>query len=271
MSRRHVRLCAALAATCAALLGAGSAAAQRSSIPDTNWRQRDRPALRNNRPHSIWTFEFELRFGPYYPEVDEEFNGAAAPYAEILNDNAQFYFGVEVDWLPFRIPYVGAIGPGIGWGFTTASAEAKKVVEPSAPSGVDTSLTIMPMHLSAVLRVDEIMRRTIIPVVPYVKFGVGMAMWDMSEGGETARYIRQSDNQEVLARALSWGTHFALGGMLGLNWLSSRSSASIEDTLGIRNTYIFGEWMYANLDGIGSTPQLHAGTSTWVLGLALEM
>jgi hypothetical protein len=28
--------------------------------------------------------------------------------------------------------------------------------------------------------------------------------------------------------------------------------------------------MYANLDGVGSTPQMHVGTSTGVVGLALD-
>jgi hypothetical protein len=29
--------------------------------------------------------------------------------------------------------------------------------------------------------------------------------------------------------------------------------------------------MFANLDGLGSRPQMHVGTSTWVLGLAFDM
>jgi hypothetical protein len=28
--------------------------------------------------------------------------------------------------------------------------------------------------------------------------------------------------------------------------------------------------MYANLDGVGSTPQMHVGTSTGVVGVALD-
>ena len=59
--------------------------------------------------------------------------------------------------------------------------------------------------------------------------------------------------------------------MLGLRWIGGRSNFSLRETTGITNTYLFGEWMYANIDGIGSTPQLHAGTSTWVLGLALQL
>lgn len=274
-----LRWCVCAAAAGALLLSTSpSEAGAASKIPDTNWRQHDRAARRDERPHPISSFMFELRFGPYWPEVDEEFGGAATPYGQTfaeppedgeevdaggIEDDPQFYFGLEVDWLPVRIPYVGLIGPGLGWGITTTSAEAKidwpGTENDGKLSGVDTSLTIMPMHLSAVLRVDEIKRRTVVPIVPYIKFGLGMGIWDMSEGGDTER------------SGASFGTHLALGGMLGLSFIGGRSQASLEDTAGIRDTYLFGEWTYANLDGIGSKSQLHVGSSTWTLGLALQM
>jgi hypothetical protein len=267
-------LCASVAAALVTTAAVSQAAAQTSKIPKSDWRQQDRGAKRELRPHTPWNFMFELRFGPYWPEVDEEFGGAQYPYGQTfaegieddpggIEDDPQFYFGLELDWLPLRVPYVGLIGPGFGWGFTTTSANARVnwpgTDRDGQASDVNTSLTIMPMHLSAVLRVDEIKRRTVIPVVPYVKFGLGMGVWDMSEGGETE------------LSGVSFGTHLALGGMLGLGWIAGRSSASLEDTAGIRETYLFGEWTYGNLDGIGSSSQLHAGSSTWTLGLALQM
>ncbi len=289
MNRRNTRLSAALAAGCAILFAAGAASAQSSRIPSGNWRQRDRSSVREqNKAHDPWTFMFELRFGPYSPEVDEEFGGAQAPYGKTfaegpeapgkaapdpggIEDDPQFYFGVEVDWLPLRIPFVGLVGPGAGWGVTTTSTNAIVVSTGKPSDKVTTSLTIMPMHLSAVLRVDEIMRRTVIPVVPYAKFGVAMALWDMSEDGETARYTPAGASASILARGISYGTHLAIGGMLGLSWLGGRSNVSLRETMGITNTYMFGEWMFANIDGLGSKPQLHAGASTWVLGLALQL
>lgn len=285
MRRSLLRRGVALAAGLAVASLVSAAAAQSTRIPKSNWRQRDRTATRDTgRPSTLWNFVFEARFGPYWPEADEEFGGSAFPYAETfaegeeddpggLEDDPQFYFGVEVDWLPLRVPYVGLVGPGMGWGFTTTSANAR-VDWPGTPqdgtaSDVETSLTIMPMHLSAVLRVDEIMRRTVIPVVPYAKFGLAMAHWDMSEDGDTGELVVNGETKPT--RGVSFGTHLALGGMVGLSWLGGRSNAALEDTTGIRDVYVFGEWMYSNIDGIGSTPQFHAGTSTWVLGLALQM
>lgn len=280
LAKRLVGLLAGLAV--ASLVSA--AAAQTTRIPKSNWRQRDRSTKRVEEAHSPWTFAFEVRFGPYTPEVDEEFNGSAFPYAETFaegeeddagkrEDDPQFYFGLEVDWLPLRIPYVGVAGPGFGWGYTSTSSPAAidwpGTAQHGQPSDVDTSLTIMPMHLSAVLRIDEIARRTVVPVVPYAKFGIAMAHWDMSEDGDTGEAMINGELRTT--RGVSFGTHLALGGALGLSWLGGRSNASLEDTTGIKDVYLFGEWMYANIDGIGSTPQLHAGTSTWVLGLSFQM
>lgn len=37
---------------------------------------------------------------------------------------ARFYLGAEFDYLPLRIPYVGLVGPGLGWGYTSFSNNA---------------------------------------------------------------------------------------------------------------------------------------------------
>ncbi|AGP35272.1 MXAN_2562 family outer membrane beta-barrel protein [Sorangium cellulosum] len=259
---RHLRhLAAASLAGGAALLVVSAAGAQTRS----DWRQHDRARiLREERYASPQSFAFELRFAPYSPEIDEEFSGAG-PYEGTFGDGAQFYFGMELDWLPLRIPYVGAIGPGLGWGYTSTSAKAFEAGSATRAEAEETSLTVMPMHVSAVLRGDELMRRTGVPIVPYAKAGLGMGLWFTSSGPGTA------DVDGVRGEGITWGTHLALGAMLALNWMDRRASSQLDETTGINHTYFFGEWMYANLDGLGSSPQMHVGTSTWVLGLALDM
>jgi hypothetical protein len=75
----------------------------------------------------------------------------------------------------------------------------------------------------------------------------------------------------VLGSDVTWGIHTALGGMFSLRWLGGRSSTSMRETTGFRDIYIFGEWMGAFLNGLGSRPQMHVGSSTsWVLGLAVD-
>jgi hypothetical protein len=75
----------------------------------------------------------------------------------------------------------------------------------------------------------------------------------------------------TLGRGTSYGIHMALGVMFSLSWLDQRASSSLDESTGLRSIYIFGEWMNADLDGLGGKPQMHVGTSTWVLGLAAQM
>jgi hypothetical protein len=255
----------AIAAASAIVLGVSAYAtgASAQSALHNDWRQKDRTdASRGNA--SAQNFAFELRFGPYYPQIDEEFGGAPGPYERAFDDDPQFYFGVELDWLPLRIPFVGAVGPGLGWGYTKTSNRAK-LEGTDVDSAEDTALTILPMHLSVVLRADELMRRTGIPIVPYVKGGLGFATWDATISTGTREF------QNSLGRDTTWGYHFALGGMLALNFLDPGGSRRLDETVGINHTYLFGEWMNAGLDGIGSRPQMHVGSSSWVVGLALDL
>ena len=265
-----MKLPLAAAAAVLVMVVAPCALAQRSSFSNSDWRQDDRAGKRD-KYGSPQSMAFELRFGPYYPQIDEEFGGDAGPYEDIFDNDPQFYFGIEFDWLPLRIPWVGVIGPGMGWGYTHVSADAMKEDtctlggDTCQRSKVETSLTIMPMHLSAVLRADELMRRTGVPVVPYAKLGLGAGTWATSSDNGA------SDYRGKVGRGISWGIHMAFGGMLSLNWMDERSAAALDESMGVNHVYLFGEWMNAQLDGLGSKPQMHIGTSTLIVGLAFDM
>ncbi len=235
------------------------------TIDDTDWRRSSTRPGRDDG-ESDWLdpthFLFELRFGPYSPEVDEEFDGATS-YADIFGDDARFYFGLELDWLPLHIPYVGSLGAAFGWGYTSSSGAA--VVESTgAEAGSETSLSIHPMHVSGVLRLDGLLRRYRVPIVPYVKLGLGFGVWTASGPNGT------SEVDGVSGEGTSLGLHTAIGGAIALNAFDASAAVAMREETGIRYAYLYGEWMGANLDGIGDTPQMHVGTSTVVLGLALD-
>jgi hypothetical protein len=63
----------------------------------------------------------------------------------------------------------------------------------------------------------------------------------------------------------------ALGGMLLLDPFEPDAAVELDATAGVNNSYVFLEWYVSDLDGFGSGDQMHVGTNTWVLGLALEM
>ncbi len=291
----------------AALLGASAifvtstSWAQEVRLPPGNWRQGDREeaASKFSSPHN---FTFELRFGGYSPEIDKnEKLGGKTPYADYFGKGSkagglglQFYFGLELDYLPLRIPYVGLIGPAFGWGFTTASARAPfdSSADIKAPNGEmlhprcwgdetatnypegscseqHTSVTIMPMYVAAVLRIDEIAQRTKIPIIPYGKIGFAMGYWRAASDGTTEKAAK--GNETISGYGLVPGMFAALGGMLSLNFIDQRSAARLDQATGVNRISLFGEWSRFLLNGIGSKAQLHVGASMWVVGLAIDM
>lgn len=258
--KRLLRALLAPLVVASVLLSTARADAQATHVSGTDWRRLDRSDSLG-KSSSTQMFTFELRFGQYFPEVDDKPGVSARTYESTFEANDQFYVGVELDFLPFRIPYVGALGPGIGWGYTHTSAKAKATVAGKlVESSTDTAFTIMPMHLSAVVRFDELMRRTGVPIVPFAKIGLGLGIW-------TASPVPT----DYIGTGATWGTHFAVGGMLALNFLDPRSAARLDETTGVNHAYLFGEFMRANLNGLGATPSMYLGSTSWVVGLAVDL
>jgi hypothetical protein len=259
----------------APFLAAASASAQSTEVLSNTWRQENRSDAIAAGEGSSQLFAFELRFGPYYPKVDSEFNGKKTPFTDTFFPKTRagtlFYFGLEGDFLPLRIPYVGLFGGGLGWGYTSVSAKTRLVSDPTQKSDEDTSLSIMPMYVVAVLRADELMRRTGIPLVPYGKFGLGFALWKASDGSGKSTYKDIKANKSYTGGGNSGGLQFALGAALSLNFIDSRSAARLDESTGVNHIYLFGEWMNSNLDNFGSSPAMRVGSSNFVGGIAFDM
>ncbi len=281
MSRRSRMMAAGAAA--AVTLAVALPAFGQTWIQQNDWRRRDRNDA-NLAPPTIWNFTFELRLGAYYPNIDDGFAPdpkypCGGPYHCYFGNGAQFYFGLEIDWFPLRIPYLGRIGPALGWGFVSFGGKTHNPKStdwapdwrdnPDAVSDESTGMTLIPMHVSAVLRIDEISRRTVLPIVPYAKAGFGFGTWNSGTGQGTSK-PKDSAGKAQVAEGLSFGPHIALGGMLGLNWLDRRSSALARESSGIQQAYLFGEWMLADLRYSAKPATMNIGTSTWVLGLAAD-
>lgn len=225
-------------------------------------------AVQHKHFESPQHFALELRFAPYKPNIDSEPGVTGAPYQSTFGTTPRLLGAVEFDWQALRIPHFGSIGPGASIGYTSMSANANFTTCPPAPascqSAENTSLEVFPMYAVAVLRVDVLMKDFGIPLIPYGKAGAGLAFWRASNDAGTSSY------NGVAGKGHTWGTHFAVGLALSLNWLDPRASRSLDSAVGINNTAIFGEWMFAGLNGFGASDSLYVGTSTWVAGLALE-
>jgi len=203
----------------------------------------------------------EVRFGAYRPDADDGLNGT--PFDDTFGDTLRFLVGIEGDWQALRLGNFASFGPGFGIGYTKFNAKAP-FTEGGDRSEQKTSLAIVPMYAVGVLRVDYLVENTAVPLAPYGKLGFGWALWWSEDGGVTA----EVDGDK--ARGSSLGYQGALGLMIALDWLEPDTAGSIDAMSGINHSYVFGEWYLSNLDGFGGD-QLQLGTSTWFVGIAMEM
>jgi hypothetical protein len=267
MGRRARAVAVGGCASAAFLCGGAELAHAQSAIPRTDWRQTSRPP----QPHPDTQFAFELRFAPYWPEIDSEPGLTGTPFADTFGTDPRFYFGLEFDWLPLRVPYVGAIGPGFGWGYTWASGDARisgcSGSAASCASSDTTSLSIHPMHVSGVVRLDELMRRADFPLVPYAKGGLGFGYWTSSSTAGMSQVVEA--NRTIDAEGVSVGLHLAFGAAFSLSWLDASSQSTLREDTGLGNLYLFGEWMRSSLGSTGDAA-MRVGTSTVVTGLSAD-
>jgi hypothetical protein len=134
------------------------------------------------------------------------------------------------------------------------------------PADQTTSLSIMPMYAVGVLRVDALAQQTPVPLAVHAKLGLGTALWWTDDGVGLSR-----DAQGTTGEGASHGYQGALGLSLLLDSFDRLAARDLDTTFGVNNSYLFFEWYYSDLNGFDSGDQMQMGTSTWFLGLALEM
>jgi hypothetical protein len=257
--RVAIRRTATAAVGLATLLAAESAFAQRD---ETNI------GGRRNVPESPQHFAFELRVGPFRPEVDSDpaLHGAA-PYRKIFGSSQRVLFSAEFDWQAYRIPYVGTIGPGVSAGYVSMSdpAPLSEQVNGTTVSGENTTLEIYPFYAAIVLRADVFWRRWHVPLVPYGKLGLAYALWRASNTLGTSHF------QGATGTGGSLGSFVAVGLAFNLNPLDAYAARGFDESLGVNGSYIFAEFARMDLSGLGiQSDPLRVGGNAWTFGLAFE-
>ncbi len=209
-------------------------------------------------------FAFELRFAPYWPQIDSQPGLTGTPYKDIFGTMPRLLVSGEFDVQLLRIPHFGSLGPAFSFGYTQMSAPAPLADGSGQLSAENTNLEVFPMYLAAVLRIDVLLRDFRIPIVPYAKLGIATTIWRSFTDTGTSNFMGKQ------AFGATWGEQIALGGMLNLDWIDRRAAVQLDESAGINHTYLFGEWMLANLDNFGSSKGLRVGTNTFCGGLAFE-
>lgn len=261
--RRIVTALALLATALPTTLVATTASAWDS--PDTNTsRQPKEPSM-----------AFELRLGPYRPNVDDGVGTTPCPakgcvpqgpYKTVFGDDRRFMLSFEVDWQFLHVPHFGSLGVGGAVGYTSASgtAQFKDGTDGSVES---TTFKVFPFDALGVLRLDVIDRDFKVPLIPYVKVGPSVAFWSAASDVGVSRYAADGK----LGRGHTFGYAYAVGVQFVLDFLDRQAAKTFAVEQGVKHTHVFAEYTVHSLTGIGQSGAMYVGDKTWNLGFMFEL
>jgi hypothetical protein len=242
-----------------ALLGSARAGAQEILTDPGDAPERHRFA-------SPQYFAFELKFGPYKPDIDSEFDdrGGRTPYDDFFGGGRHLMSQIELDYQFFR--KFGTLAVGVGAGFFQVTGTATKGIGTGELSGDKSRLRVMPFSLSAVYRFDYFLQQRDFPLVPYGKLGLDWAYWSITDGnGEIAH-----DGFGGEGRGGTTGWHGTAGVALVLDFFDPDAAREFDADMGVNHTAVTFEYTHADISGLGRANRLHVGDTTWALGLLLE-
>jgi hypothetical protein len=207
-------------------------------------------------------FAVELKWGPYYPDVDTEPGVVGSPYKDVFGEKQTVQFLAEFDWQFVRIPGV-IFGVGLLAGVFKDSG---KGLDPDTGerSGEETTITVLPGHLDAVIRIDALPRYTKVPLVPFVKAGISYYIWWVENGRGLARH----EGSKGWGGTFGW--NFSAGCMLLLDIFEPGAARTFDQEVGVNNSYLYADFFLARIDGFGNPNKLNLSDITWTVGLAIE-
>ncbi|MDD5307831.1 MAG: MXAN_2562 family outer membrane beta-barrel protein [Deltaproteobacteria bacterium] len=201
---------------------------------------------------------FELKFGPYTPNVDEEpglKKSGSKPYHDTLGNDWMFLTVLELDW---QIVHMWGMSLGVGGSAGFMQTYAKAKTPEGVPSSDYTVLNVIPFAILAVLRVDALADELNIPFVPYFKAGINWYLWWVLAGGDT------------VDKGATPGWQLSPGLMFRLDSFDPMSARTFDNEVGVNHSYIFGEFTWATVEGFGQGGFMYLSDTTFLIGLALE-
>jgi hypothetical protein len=256
-TRHATRGLLALVALAGVSLAAPLARAQ-TFAPDTH------PDIVGRRYKTAQRFAFELRFGPYLPDVDSEFGGARHPYRDYYGTSSHLMTQLEIDYEILH--HVGTVAVGAGIGYFSVSGVSPVASGTGLPSGDQSTLKIVPVSVSAIYRFDYFLETRGFPLVPFGKLGLDWAYWQVTDGNDEIA----TDGRGGRGRGGTFGWHAAAGLSLVLDFFDSEAARDFDNELGVNHTSLIFQYQYADISGLGMADRMHVGDSNWSLGLLIQ-
>jgi hypothetical protein len=267
--------------------------ASRAAAAQPYWDEPGGPADRETEARlaapiepSRWTFE--LRFGPYRPEVDSEFTlagGELGPFATMFGDDSDLMMQLELD--RYLLYPAGQLGVAAGLGYLRTSANAFEIDDagdilidengkPVRSPGDETSFRLLPLWAGVVYRFTHGDDRWGVPIVPYVKGGLSYSLWWITRPDGAVAYVPvdpacEGDTCErIKARGGTLGWQASLGLSIRAERFDAKAARSLQSDLGVEHAGFFFEACLARANGLGMADKLRVGDLTWFGGVNFE-
>ncbi len=213
-------------------------------------------------------FAFELKFGPYRPDIDSEFSQGGkqlrTPYQDYFHGGSHLMTQLELDWQILR--RFGSLGVGVGIGYFQVTGQAPVGTGTGLLSGDTSTLKVVPISFTAVYRFDYLFETHNIPLVPYGKLGLDWAYWQNTDGNDEIA----TDGRGGTGRGGTWGWHAAAGLALVIDFFDPEAARDFDSDLGVNHTALTFEVAHSEINGLWESNRLHLGDTTWSVGLLLE-
>jgi hypothetical protein len=213
-------------------------------------------------------FALELRFGPYSPDVDGEFDGGVTPHRDFFGDDRRLMTQIELDYQLYQGFGSFALGVSAGYFRETARAFAEPPPgeEATVRSGDKSRLALFPFAVLAVYRADQLWRFMRIPLVPYVKAGLNYTLWSVYDGNDRVAEAGTMGR----GRGGTMGWQAAAGLSFVMNVIDPGAARELDAETGINHTHLFFEVARFDGSGLGQANKLRVGDTTWLMGLTFE-
>jgi len=164
-------------------------------------------------------FALELRVGPYHPDV--------AQFDAFYGSDSGPLLALELDVIAWRLEDVLYVGGGGGIG--TASFSGHTLDMLGARTSEETSFSMVPLQLLAVVRVDALARKLSVPFILTGKLGYQWASWSTDSGG--------SGDASGWSVGVAWAAQIALD----LDFFEPSAARQMDEEWGINHSFLFFE------------------------------
>jgi hypothetical protein len=222
-----------------------------------------------------------LRLGPYVPGIDAQLGRPMGPYA---GPYEQMFGGYSImpvlDIERFLAYPLGQLGVGVSVGYMGKKARAwVSGTDPGDPmrersQGDSNSFRLFPLTVSAVYRFSYLDDELGIPIVPYVRAGLGYYIWWITApNGEFASACVGGGDDPMCERTSARGASLGFVGSVGVSIRAERidrdAARSMRES-GIEHAGFYAEYSLGKVDGFGNEKKLSLGDATWFAGVDFE-